>query len=116
LPSLIVVEDVRKSLKITKQQFLQCWEVLIYIGLNPVDKYMDNFVSIISNRAKHDILGKASETSGKELFDMSSDVDKEMSFVMIRSEANEASNTVQMDDNLANQAEQLQKLVQERVK
>jgi len=116
LPPPSAVEDVRKSLKITKQQFLQCWEVLIYIGLNPVDKYMDNFVSIISNRVKYDILGKDSGTSGKQLFDIPSEVDQEMSFVMFRSEANEASNTVQMDDNLPNQAEQLQKLVQERVK
>ncbi|BAT81185.1 Histone acetyltransferase type B catalytic subunit [Vigna angularis] len=114
LPPLSAVEDVRKSLKINKQQFLQCWEVLIYIGLNPVDKYTENFVSIISNHVKYDILGKDSGTSGKQLFDVPSD-DQEMSFVMFRSEANEASNTVQMDDNLANQEEQLQKLVQEKV-
>lgn len=114
LPPLSAVEDVRKSLKINKQQFLQCWEVLIYIGLDPIDKYTENFVSIISNRVKYDILGKDSGTSGKQLFDVPSD-DQEMSFVMFRSEANEASNTVQMDDNLANQEEQLQKLVLERV-
>ncbi|KAG5052991.1 hypothetical protein AAZX31_02G235200 [Glycine max] len=115
LPPPSAIEDVRKSLKINKQQFLQCWEVLIYIGLNPVDKNMENFVSIILNRVKYDILGKDSGTSGKQLIEVPSDVDQEMSFVMFRSEANEAS-TVQMDDNQANQEEQLQKLVQERVK
>ncbi|XP_052724350.1 histone acetyltransferase type B catalytic subunit-like, partial [Vigna angularis] len=91
LPPLSAVEDVRKSLKINKQQFLQCWEVLIYIGLNPVDKYTENFVSIISNHVKYDILGKDYGTSGKQLFDVPSD-DQEISFVMFRSEANEASN------------------------
>ncbi|XP_027938559.1 histone acetyltransferase type B catalytic subunit [Vigna unguiculata] len=115
LPPLSAVEDVRKSLKINKQQFLQCWEVLIYIGLNPVDKYMENFVSIISNRVKYDILGKDSGTSGKQLVDVPNDDNQEMSFAMFRSEPNEASNTVQMDDNQANQEEQLQKLIQERV-
>lgn len=67
------------------------------------------------NRVKYDILGKDSGTSGKQLIEVPSDVDQEMSFVMFRSEANEAS-SVQMDDNQANQEEQLQRLVQERVK
>ncbi|KAK7372411.1 hypothetical protein VNO80_05789 [Phaseolus coccineus] len=116
LPPPSAVEDVRKNLKINKQQFLQCWEVLIYIAINPADKNTENFVSIISNRIKYDILGKDSGTSGKQLFDVPSDVDEDMSFVMFRSEANEASNTVQMDDNQANQEEQLQKLVHERLK
>ncbi|KAK7300759.1 hypothetical protein RJT34_11609 [Clitoria ternatea] len=115
-PPPSAIEDVRKSLKITKQQFLQCWEVLIYIGLNPVEKNMENFVSVISNRVKYDILGKDSGTAGKQLIEVPSDIDQEMSFVMFRSsEANEV-NTVQVDDNQTNQEEQLQKLVQERVK
>lgn len=115
MPPLSAVEDVRKSLKITKKQFLQCWEVLIYIGLDPIEKYMENFVSIISRRVKYDILGKDSGASGKQLIEVPSDVDQEMSFVMFRSGANEAS-TVQMDDNQTNQEEQLQKLVEDRVK
>ncbi|KAL2317198.1 hypothetical protein Fmac_031074 [Flemingia macrophylla] len=114
LPPPSAIEDVRKSLKINKQQFLQCWEVLIYIGFNAVDKNMENFVSIISNRIKYDILGKDSGTSGKQLVEVPSDVDQEMSFVMFKSEASDA-NTVHMDDNQANQEEQLQKLVQEKV-
>lgn len=115
MPPLSAIEDVRKSLKITKKQFLQCWEVLIYIGLDPIEKYMENFVSIISRRVKYDILGKDSGASGKQLIEVPSDVDQEMSFVMFRSGANEAS-TVQMDDNQTNQEEQLQKLVEDRVK
>ncbi|KAK7385724.1 hypothetical protein VNO78_31540 [Psophocarpus tetragonolobus] len=115
LPPLGAIEDVRKSLKINKQQFLQCWEVLIYIGLNPVDKNMENFVGIISNRIKYDILGKDSGTSGKQLVEVPSDVDQEMSFVMFRSETNEAS-ALHLDDNLGNPEEQLQQLVEKRVK
>ncbi|KAJ1400972.1 Histone acetyl transferase HAT1 N-terminal [Sesbania bispinosa] len=115
IPPPSAIEDVRKSLKINKKQFLRCWEVLLYIGLNPVDKYMENFISIISKRVKYDILGKDSGTSGKQLIEVPSDIDQETSFVMFRSEANEAS-TVQMDDNQTNQEEQIQKLVQDRVK
>lgn len=114
MPPPSVIEDVRKSLKINKKQFLQCWEVLIYLGINPVDKHMDDFLSIISNHVKYDILGKDSGTSGKQHIEVPSDFEQETSFVMFRTEANEAS-TVQMDDNQTKVEEHLQKLVQERV-
>ncbi|WJX64042.1 histone acetyltransferase [Trifolium repens] len=114
-PPFSAVEEVRKNLKITKTQFLKCWEVLIYIGLNPIDKYMDNFVSVISERVKYDILGKESGTSGKQLIEVPSDVGQETSFVMFKSGAGEDI-AAQMDDNQANQEEQLQKLAQDRVK
>ncbi|XP_054787992.1 histone acetyltransferase type B catalytic subunit [Prosopis cineraria] len=112
LPSPSAIEDVRRSLKINKKQFLQCWEVLIYLGL---DKHTEDFSSIVSSRVKYDILGKDPGTSGKQLVEVPSEYDPEMSFVMFRSEANESS-AVQMDDeNQRNQQAQLQKLVQERL-
>jgi histone acetyltransferase 1 len=114
-PPPSAIEEVRKNLKITKTQFLKCWEVLIYIGLNPIDKYMDNFVSVISERVKYDILGKESGTSGKQLIEVPSDVGQETSFVMFKSGAGEDI-AAQIDDNQANQEEQLQKLAQDRVK
>ena len=58
------IEEVRKVLKINKKQFLQFWEVLIYLGLDPVDKYIENFVAIVSNRVKEDIIGKDSDRAG----------------------------------------------------
>ncbi|PQQ14740.1 histone acetyltransferase type B catalytic subunit-like [Prunus yedoensis var. nudiflora] len=70
MPDTRVIEDVRKSLKINKKQFLQCWEVFLYLGLDHVD----------------------------------------------RSQAGEAASTVQIDENQPNQEEQLQQLVDERVK
>ncbi|GAU42443.1 hypothetical protein TSUD_247850, partial [Trifolium subterraneum] len=114
-PPPSAVEEVRKNFKITKTQFLKCWEVLIYIGLNPIDKYMDNFVSVISERVKYDIFGKDSGTSGKQLIEVPSDVSQETSFVMFKSGAGEDI-AVQMDDNQTNQEEQLQKLAQDRAK
>lgn len=115
VPPSNAVEEVRRSLKINKKQFLQCWEVLIYLGLDPADKHMEDFVTIVSNRMKYEILGKDSSTTGKRLAEVASDYDAEMSFVMFRSEANNSS-SVQMDDNQSNQEDQLQKLVDERVK
>ncbi|KAL6224132.1 hypothetical protein ACLB2K_002988 [Fragaria x ananassa] len=115
MPATRVIEDVRKSLKINKKQFLQCWEVFIYLGLDPVSKYMEDFVSIVSNRMKEDIIGKESGTGGKQVIEVPSEYIPEMSFVMFKSSAGEATSTVQVDENKPTQAEQLQELVDERV-
>ncbi|KAK9274736.1 hypothetical protein L1049_021987 [Liquidambar formosana] len=115
MPPLSVVEDVRRSLKINKKQLLQCWEVLIYLGLDPIDKFMENYVTFISDLVKADIIGKDSGTDGKQVIEVASDYDQEMSFVMFKSQAGEAS-SIQMDENQTNQEEQLQQLVDERVK
>ncbi|CAK7341647.1 unnamed protein product [Dovyalis caffra] len=114
-PPLSAVEDVRKTLKINRKQFLQCWEVLIFLGLDNVDKYMEDFVTIISSRVKADILGKDSGSSGKQVVEVPSDYNPEMSFVMFRSQDGEAG-SVRMDENQTNQEELLQQLVDERVK
>ncbi|MED6191940.1 hypothetical protein PIB30_005419 [Stylosanthes scabra] len=116
MPPSSAIEYARKNLKINKKQFLQCWEILLYLGLNPVEKHMDNFLSIICNRVKYDILGKDSGTSGKQLIEVPTEFSEEMSFVMFKSGVNEDNTTVQVDDSQPNQEEQLQKLVQERVK
>lgn len=116
MPDTRVIEDVRKSLKINKKQFLQCWEVFLYLGLDHVDRYMDDFVGIISNRMKEDLIGKDSGTGGKQVIEVPSNYEPEMSFVMFRSQAGEAASTVQIDENQPNQEEQLQQLVDERVK
>lgn len=116
MPPLSAIEDVRQSLKINKKQFLQCWEILIYIHLDPIDKYMEDFVAIVSNRMKEDIIGKGSETSGKQVIEVPSDYDQDMSFVICKSQSVETASTVQVDENQSKQQEeQLQQLVDERV-
>lgn len=114
LPPSSVVEEVRKSFKINKKQFLQCWEILIYLGLDHADKCMDDYFSIISNRVRADILGKDSEIAGKKVIDVPSDFDQETSFVMFRTQSGGESNSAQVDGN--QQEEQLKQLVDERIK
>uniref|UniRef100_A0A2P2JTP9 histone acetyltransferase n=3 Tax=Rhizophora mucronata TaxID=61149 RepID=A0A2P2JTP9_RHIMU len=116
VPPPSVIEDVRKSLKINRKQFFQCWEVMIYLGLDPVDKYLEDFVTVISNHVRTDILGKESGGGGKQVIEIPSDYDPEMSFAMFRSLDAEASNNVQIDGNQTTQEEQLKQLVDERVK
>ncbi|KAK4838608.1 hypothetical protein QYF36_015035 [Acer negundo] len=115
VPPASAVEDARKSLKINKKQFFQCWEILIYLGLDTVDKYMEDYVAIISNRVRANILGKDSGTEGKRVIDVPSTYDPETSFVMFRSHDGEPS-SVQIDGTQTNQEEQLQQLVDERIK
>ncbi|KAL7210228.1 hypothetical protein ACSBR1_031735 [Camellia fascicularis] len=59
-PPPSAIDDVRKSFKINKKQFRQCWEVLIYLGLDFVDKQIDNFMTVISDRVRADVMGKDS--------------------------------------------------------
>ncbi|CAL2275766.1 unnamed protein product [Prunus armeniaca] len=63
-----------------------------------------------------DLIGKDSGTGGKQVIEVPSIYEPEMSFVMFRSQAGEAASTVQIDENQPNQEEQLQQLVDERVK
>ena len=107
MPPSSLIDDVRRSLKITKTQFLKCWEVLIYLGLNPVDEFMEDFESAISNRVENHLILK-------RVIEVPSDYDQEMSFVMHRSRAGEGG-IVQMCLNQTDLEEQLRQLVDERV-
>lgn len=116
LPPPSVVEDARKRFKINKKQFLQCWEILVYLGLDPADKSIQDYYSVISNRVRADILGKDSETAGKKVIEVPSDFDPEMSFIMHRAQAGGEANGIQVEDNQNKQEEQLQQLIDERLK
>ncbi|KAH7852323.1 hypothetical protein Vadar_023353 [Vaccinium darrowii] len=114
-PPQSAIEDVRKVLKINKKQFLQCWEVLIYLGLESVDKYMENYRTIISDRIRADVIGKDSGAAGKRLAEFPTDYDEEMAFVMFKSKNVEASSSIEMDEDQVNQEQQLKQLVDERI-
>ncbi|KAH1057170.1 hypothetical protein J1N35_035235 [Gossypium stocksii] len=116
LPSTDVVDEVRKTLKINKKQFLQCWEILIFLGLDPIEKHMEDYITIVCNRVKADILGKDSETAGKEVIEVPSVHDEETSFVMFRLQNSKAGGIQMDDDQTKTQEQQLQQLVDERIK
>lgn len=113
-PPASVVEDVRKTLKINKKQLLQCWEVLVYLRLDPIEKYMEGYRAIIADKVKADVIGKDSEVGGKRVVDVPTEHDQEMSFVMFKYD--DGLSCRKDDENQANVEEQLQKLVDERMK
>jgi len=114
LPPLEVIEDVRKSLKINKKQFIQCWDILIYLALDPVDKYMENYRIFITDRVKTSVIGKDSGTQGKQVVDTPNELGD--AFVMYKSLENEDGNVQVDEDQTKNQEQQLQQLVEERIK
>ncbi|XP_023545527.1 histone acetyltransferase type B catalytic subunit isoform X1 [Cucurbita pepo subsp. pepo] len=113
LPSPEAIEAVRKSLKITKEQFSHCWEILIYLGIEH-DKHLEDFILAVSSRMRDDLIGETTDAEGKQVVDVPTDYDQEMSFVMFRSTNNATG--VEMDESRGNQEEQLKKLVDDRVK
>lgn len=113
-PPLSAVEDVRKTLTINKKQFEQCWEILIYLQLDPINKYMETYRAIVSHRVKAEVVGKDAEGDGKQVIDVPTEYDQQMSFVMFKSRNGESS-SIEKADNQSNVEEQLQKLVDERM-
>ncbi|KAG2333237.1 hypothetical protein Bca52824_004417 [Brassica carinata] len=117
-PPSNAIEKVREALKINKKQFLKCWEILIYLALDPIDKYMEDYTCVITNHVRTDILGKDIETPKKQVVDVPTTFEAEASFVVFKSvngeEAN--SNNVQVDENKPDQEQQMKQLVEERVR
>ncbi|KAF3647067.1 Histone acetyltransferase type B catalytic subunit [Capsicum annuum] len=113
-PPLSAVEDVRKTLKINKKQFEQCWEILIYLHLDPINKYMETYRAFVSHRVKAEVVGKDSDGDMKQVIDVPTEYNQQMSFVMFKSQNGESS-SIEKSDNQSNVEEQLQKLVHERI-
>lgn len=61
-PPADLVSAVSENLKINKKQLLRCWEVLVYLKLDPEKKIcFDNFNACMFNRVKADVIGKEAE-------------------------------------------------------
>ncbi|KAL8136371.1 hypothetical protein V2J09_002372 [Rumex salicifolius] len=115
LPQSTTIEEVRKSLKINKKQFIQCWEILIYLALDLSEKkHMDNFKTFITDRVKESVLGKDSGPTGKRVVDVPSEFDQDVSFVMYKPQNGEGS-AAEVEGDQAEVEQQLEKLVDERI-
>ncbi|RID41114.1 hypothetical protein BRARA_J01100 [Brassica rapa] len=113
-PPLNAIEKVRETLKINKKHFLKCWEILIYLALDPIDKYMEDYTSVITNHVRADILGKDLEARKKQVVDVPTLFAAEASFVVFKSLNGEEA--IQVDENKPDQEEQLKQLVEERIR
>lgn len=115
-PPAETIEEVRKSLKINKRQFIQCWEILIYLSLDPIEKHLENFRTIVLDRIRADVIGKDTGASGKRVLDVPTEYDPEASFVMFKTSGGGEPKEVEIEEHdKKKQEEQLQKLVDERM-
>ncbi|KAI3524689.1 hypothetical protein L1887_03352 [Cichorium endivia] len=116
-PPSSAIEEARKALKINRKQFLQCWEILLYIKLDPIEKYMENFKTVVLDRIRADVIGKDTGGAGKRVIEVPTEYDEEASFVMFRGmDGGDEGKKVEIEEqDLSKQEEQLQKLVDERI-
>ncbi|XP_078438616.1 putative histone acetyltransferase type B catalytic subunit [Wolffia australiana] len=82
-PPTHVGEQVREELKISRKQFLKCWEILLYLALEGEDEESRRrFRSWVSGRVRNEILGKDSGEKTKQLVEVASDHNPDMSFAV----------------------------------
>ncbi|KAI3814508.1 hypothetical protein L1987_14148 [Smallanthus sonchifolius] len=117
-PPSDTIEEVRKTLKINKKQFLQCWEILIYLALDPIEKYLKNFRTIVLDRIRADVIGKDTGAGGKRVIEVPTEFDSEVSFVMFKTNGGGGDEVKEVEieeSDKIKQEEELQKLVDERI-
>lgn len=117
-PPRHVTDIVRQKLKINKKQFRRCWDVLIYLNLDPKnDRCMENFKACVSDHVKDDILDKDSQTNGKRLIEVPNDYDHDMTFVVMWSEGGRESDgsDSKPEGDQVTQEQQLNQLVEKEM-
>lgn len=117
-PPTYAIEIVRQKLKINKTQFLRCWDILIYLNLDSMNRMiMDTFRASISARVRSDIFDKDAESKGKNLVEVQNDYDHDMTFVVYCSHGGDESDSLdgRLDGDQADQEQQLNKLVDDKI-
>lgn len=114
-PPADVIEKVRAELKINKKQFLWCWEVLLYLNLEPKDqKNLENFKASISARLRAEIIEKDGKTGEKSVVDVPGEFNSAMAFVVFKVGSNVDANGISKSIN-DEQEEQINQLVDKRL-
>ncbi|CAO2824160.1 unnamed protein product [Amaranthus hypochondriacus] len=116
LPPLAAAEEARKSLKINKKHLIKCWEILVYLALDPIDKYIENYKIFITDQVKISVIGRDSGTKGKQVIETPNEFGE--AFVLYKPQDDEGS-PIEVDvdeDQKKQQEEQLLQIVDERLK
>lgn len=85
-PPANLVEDVRKSLKISKMQLKRCWETLLFLQLQHSEEaVLDRFRELVVKQLHSEIFSKSEKDvgHGKQVFDTTNDYDNEKTFIMM---------------------------------
>lgn len=115
-PPRSVIELARQKLKINKKQFLRCWEILIFVLLEPKKgKLMENFKVFVSDRLKREILDKDAGAKGKKLVEVPNDYGHEMTFAVFWSADDDGEDSNMEEGDRATQEQQLNQLVDKQI-
>lgn len=113
-PPQHVIGVARQKLRIHKKQFIRCWDVLIYLNLDPKSsRSMENFQICVSDRVRDNIIDKNSEDNGKRLIEVPNEYDHGMTFVVMMDASGEPEGKREGDQ--AAQEEQLKQMVDKRM-
>ncbi|KAJ3683367.1 hypothetical protein LUZ60_013594 [Juncus effusus] len=119
-PPAELVDQVRGELKISRKQFLKCWDVLVYMNLvrEEDEKMMESFKVVLADRVKAEIVGNKDGESnkGKRVVEVDNEYDHDMTFVMCKMEGEEGGENEGGKiggDEAMKQEEQLNQLVEE---
>lgn len=107
-----VADQVRESLKINRKQLAQCWEILVYLHLDSTEEeHMGVYRGVVADKVRADFVGRDSQVGGKQVVDVQTEYDEDMSFVMFKSGVGGIEKEEKQDDL----EEQLEKLLDERM-
>ncbi|KAK4349216.1 hypothetical protein RND71_031971 [Anisodus tanguticus] len=114
----LTIEEPEDSL----QHVRSCIDVERLLVFDPIQQSLESVVSRLkqenpSKKNLHvqaEVVGKDTEGNGKQVIDVLTEYDQQMSFVMFKSQNGESS-SIEKADNQSNVEEQLQKLVDERM-
>lgn len=87
LPPTEMVEEARKTLKITKMQLKRCWESLLFLQLESSEvAVQDIFRELLVRRLHSEIFSKSEEDvgHGKQVLDVDNEYNSDKTFVMMR--------------------------------
>lgn len=87
LPPSKLVEEARKSLKISKAQLKRCWESLLFQQLESASAAaQETFRELLVKRLHSEIFSKAEEAvgRGKQVIDVENEYDSDKTFIMMK--------------------------------
>src|SRR6202022_1375769 len=87
LPPSKLVEEARKSLKISKAQLKRCWESLLFQQLESASAAaQETFRKLLVKRLPSEIFSKAEEAvgRGKQVIDVENEYDSDKTFIMMK--------------------------------
>ncbi|KAJ7559196.1 hypothetical protein O6H91_04G074000 [Diphasiastrum complanatum] len=87
MPPKALIDVARKIYKISKSQVKRCWEILIFLHLDPLDtSALETYSQLLATKLKYEVFEKDNNEAGrsKKVVDTKNEHDSSKTFVMMR--------------------------------